>query len=141
MLYPERPKIKLQLTASDKIIEIIGWCIVIAMWGIVVSTYSGLPGRIPVHYNSVGQVDAYGNKLTVWVLLIIGSVIYAGLFILSKITHVFSYPTKITQENALSQYTTYTKMLRYVNLIIIIIICFLVIQTVKTALGNTLLCV
>lgn len=141
MLYPERPKIKLQLTASDKIIEILGWCIVIVMWGIVVSTYSGLPDSIPVHYNSAGQVDAYGDKLTVWGLLIIGSIVYAGLFLLSKIPHIFSYPTKITKENALSQYTTYTKMLRYVNLIISIIICYFVIQTVKTALGNTLLSV
>lgn len=130
MLYPARPRIKLRLTPFDKTVEIIGWGIVIAMWCIVVLNYSKLPDIIPVHYNSAGKVDDYGDKSKIWVLLIIGSVIYTGMFFLSKKPHLFSYPTKITENNAFNQYSIATKLFRYINLIIILITAYLIVQTI-----------
>lgn len=136
MTHPNRPKIKLTLTAVDKLLEIIGWIVVFVMWAIVVVNYSKLPDIIPIHFNAEGVVDGYGSKSMIWILLLVGSILYAGMTYLNKFPHVFSFTTTITPENALQQYTITTKMLRYVKLLIVLIICYLLFKTIYIPLGG-----
>lgn len=136
MTHPNRPKIKLTLTTVDKLLEIIGWIVVFVMWAIVVVNYSKLPDIIPIHFNAEGVVDGYGSKSMIWILLLVGSILYAGMTYLNKFPHVFSFTTTITPENALQQYTITTKMLRYVKLLIVLIICYLLFKTIYIPLGG-----
>ena len=133
-MFNNRPRIELKKTRTDKIIEIVGWCILVVMWCSVFIYYSKMPDIIPIHYNSVGQVDDYGDKSMMWSLLIIGSVMYIGLVLLNKIPYIFNYSTKITTENAFSQYTNATKIIRYLNLIIISTFSFIVFKTILISL-------
>ena len=56
----ERPKIKLELTITDKLVEIIGWLTIIAIWGLTITSYAQLPGIIPTHYCVAGEVIIFG---------------------------------------------------------------------------------
>jgi uncharacterized membrane protein len=117
----QKPKIHIELTQLDNIIEIFGWLTLLILWSYTLFNYSGLPNTIPTHFDFNGQVDDYGSKLTVLLLPIIGTIVFVGLTILNKFPHIFNYPTEITPENALSKYTIATRMIRYLKFIIIVI--------------------
>lgn len=123
----KRPKIKIVLHFSDKLIELLGGLSVIILWVFVIWIYIKLPEIIPVHYNESGNPDYYGNKLSIFLLPLITSIIYAALTKLNKYPHIFNYTEEITEENALQQYTFGTRMIRYVKFTVSILFLLIVI--------------
>jgi uncharacterized membrane protein len=95
-----------------------------------------LPDSIPTHYNGAGQADGFGGKSTIMTLPLIGTVLLVGLTILNKFPHIFNYPTNITQDNALRQYTNATRMIRYLKLIIVVIFGLTAFKTIQNANGQ-----
>lgn len=131
-----RPKIKLELITTDKIVEIAGWVLIVAFWTLTITTYSNLPDTIPIHYNGAGQADGFGGKSSILILPVIATVLYIGMTILNKFPHVFNYPTNITQDNALRQYTNATRMIRYLKLNIVFIFGIIAFKTIQNANGE-----
>ena len=111
----ERPKLKLELTTFDKTLEILGWISILAIWVLTITNYTNLPDTIPIHYNGAGQADGFGGKDNILTLPLIATILFVGLTILNKFPHVFNYPTNITADNALRQYTNATRLIRYLN--------------------------
>ena len=132
----ERPKLKLELTTFDKTLEILGWTSILAIWVLTISNYSNLPDTIPIHYNGAGQADGFGGKGNILTLPLIATVLFIGLTILNKFPHVFNYPTNITADNALRQYTNATRMIRYLKLIIVVIFGLIAFKTIQNANGQ-----
>lgn len=133
----ERPKIKLGLTTIDKTFEILGWISIFAIWVLTITNYTNLPDTIPIHYNGAGQADGFGGKGNILILPLIATVLFAGLTILNKFPHVFNYPTNITAENALRQYTNATRLIRYLKFIIVVIFGLIALQTIRNVNGQT----
>ena len=133
----KRPKIELQLNQTDKFIEIIGWIAVFGIWILTLANYFELPEIISTHYNEIGKADGFGNKLNILALPIISTILFIGLTILNKYPHLFNYPSEITKENALSQYTNATRMIRFLKLTIVIIFGLIVFKTIQNTNGNT----
>ncbi|MGY6742005.1 MAG: DUF1648 domain-containing protein [Cecembia sp.] len=131
----ERPIIKLQWSAMDKIMEGLGFLALVLLLVLPIYFYPELPDRIPRHYNVSGQVTAYWGKGMIWMMPIMGLITYAGLFFLNKVPHVFNYPTAITPENAEKQYRGATRMMRTLNLTIVFIFLYLTYSTIQTSLG------
>lgn len=132
-----RLKLKIALTPTDKLLEIIGWCVLSAMWIVVIVVYAKLPENIPIHYNAAGVIDGYGTKWSIWGLLLAGSVLFVGMTLLNRVPHLFNYLTPITEENALRQYTITTKIMRIIKLVLVVGIGALVFKTVSIALGES----
>lgn len=133
----KKPKIELQLNQTDKILELIGWFAVLGMWVLIVANYSELPDIIPTHYNEAGEADGFGNKLNILALPIISTLIFIGLTALNKYPHLFNYPSEITKENELYQYTNASRMIRFLKLIIMVIFGWIVFKTIQNENGNT----
>jgi len=91
----ERPRLKIELTISDKIFEFVGWLLVILVWGLTIMNYSNLPNTIPTHYNALGQADAFGGKASILLLPIVATVLFIGITIINKFPHIFNYPIKL----------------------------------------------
>ena len=132
----ERPKIKLELTTTDKALEFAGWVAVFVMWGLTIANYSSLPDTIPTHYGLTGKADAFGGKAIILALPFIATILFAGLTLSNKIPHRFNYPIMITNENALKQYTLATRMMRHLKLIIVVLFGYITFQTIQTANGQ-----
>jgi uncharacterized membrane protein len=131
-----RPKIKLELTTTDKIFEFIGWALIPAIWVLAIINYNNLPDTIPIHFNGSGQADGFGGKGNILTLPVIATILFVGLTILNKFPHVFNYPVNITIDNALRQYTNATKMIRYLKLIIVLIFGLIVLQVIRNVNGQ-----
>jgi uncharacterized membrane protein len=133
----ERPRLNLELTQADKSVEIIGWLLIFAIWGLTILNYQNLPDIIPTHYNVAGVADGFGDKRRIWTLPLIATVLFFGLTILNKFPHIFNYPTAITEENALKQYTNATRLIRYLKVIIAVIFGLIAFLTIRHANGQT----
>jgi len=136
MKMEEKPKIKLELTNLDKVTEIIGWVSVLVIWILTVVNFNKLPDIIPIHYNEIGEADGFGGKANILTLPIIATVLYLFLTILNYFPYAFNYPTNITKENAIKQYTIATKLVRYLKLILVLIFGFIVFKTIQNAKGQ-----
>lgn len=131
-----RPKLKLNLTTADRVIEVVGLICLIGLWIFTLSNYYSLPETIPIHYNGAGEVDRIGEKWNILALPIVSSILFIGLTILNKYPHVFNYPSTITQENALDYYTNATRLIRFLKLVILIIFGFIVFKTIQNVNRN-----
>ena len=132
----KRPRIELKLTQIDKILEIFGWIAIFGIWTLTLTNYFELPEIIPTHYNGTGEADRFGNKTNIFTLPIISTILFIGLTILNKNPHVFNYPSEITKENALHQYTNATRMMRVLKLVIVLIFGLIVFKTIQNVNGN-----
>jgi uncharacterized membrane protein len=131
----ERPNLKIVLTNTDTIIEIVGWFLLVAIWGFTLSNYQSLPSKIPIHYNGAGVSDGFGEKWIILTLPFIATVIFIGLTILNNYPHIFNYPTEIRKDNALSQYRNATRLIRYLKVIIVVIFGLIDYLTISQANG------
>ena len=132
----KRPRIKLQLNQTDKILEIVGWISVVGIWALPLINYSILPEIIPIHFNDAGKADGFGNKTQIFVLPIISTLLFIGLTTLNKHPHMFNYTSQITKENAVHQYTNATRMMRVLKLVIVLLFGLIIFKTIENVNGN-----
>lgn len=128
----ERPKLQLRLTPFDQVLNGLGWLAIAGLWVFTLLHYSKLPTRIPTHYNALGKIDAYGSKNTIFILPIIGAVLFVGMTILNRFPQVFNYPTPITEDNAERQYSNATRMNRVLRLVLVLIFLLIQFKTVQS---------
>jgi len=131
-----RPKIKLQLSAFDKMMEVAGLLMLLGLWVFALFAYFNLPDIIPTHFNVSGKVDKYGSKTTVIILAIFCTILFIGLSILNKFPNIFNYAIKITSVNAAAQYTLATRMLRILKLSLTIVFTIVLYFIYSTSLGK-----
>jgi uncharacterized membrane protein len=132
----DRPKIKLFPTTADKLVDLLGWLILIALWAITIINYSSLPDTIPTHFNAAGEADGFGTKVSIIALPVIATLLFIGLTVLNRYPQSFNYPTTITKDNALRQYTLATRMLRYLKLVLVLVFGGIEIMTIQNATGK-----
>lgn len=132
----DRPILNIELTLTDKLLEIFGWLILISLWMMTLLIFSKFPDIIPIHYNFEGQPDNYGNKATIFLFPILSTLLFVGMTILNKFPHIFNYPIKITHQNAERQYTIATRLIRYLKFIIVVSFAIIAFMTSQTANGR-----
>ena len=127
----DRPKIKIELTKSDKILEIIALLLLIVLWIYVIYNYNSLPEIINTHFNTQGKPDGSGEKQYIFGLPGVATFLYLLVTIASKYPHTFNYLEEITEENAFEQYTKMTKLTRILKIILIGIFGYVSWQTIS----------
>ena len=132
----ERPKITLIPTNADKLVDLLGWIVLLAIWGWTFTHYSTFPDTIPTHFNGAGEADGFGSKVSIIALPVIATLLFIGLTVLNRYPHIFNYPTSITQDNALRQYTLATRMLRYLKLVLVLVFGGIEFMTIQNATGK-----
>lgn len=131
-----RPRLELTLTTLDKGIERLCVFLLAILFVQTIFVYLKLPQTIPTHFNALGQPDAHGNKISLFILLLIATVVFIGLTTLNKYPHVLNYLTDITKENAAEQYGFATRMLRLVKLAVLLIFNALISYTYLISAGH-----
>ena len=132
----ERPKITLIPSTADKLLEILGWLMLLVIWGLTIIHYSSLPDTIPTHFNATGEADGFGSKASIIGLPIIATLLFIGLTVLNRYPHIFNYPCPVTQDNALRLYTLATRMLRYLKLVLLLVFGGIEFMTIQNATGK-----
>ena len=131
-----QPKIKLIPSLNDKLIDYTSLAIIIFLFVFTFISYKGLPEKIPTHVGFSGQPDKYGSKATLWLLPIIETFMFLGLYSLNKVPHLFNYMVEITEENAERQYKISTRMMRWINLCTVLLFAVIQVEIVLSANGK-----
>ncbi|WP_430409655.1 DUF1648 domain-containing protein [Kordia sp.] len=134
-----RPKIKVPVEGIDLIIDLIILAILLFIWGYACISYTTLPDKIPMHFDINGEVDGYGGRTSIWVLLVITTVITVGMYVLTKYPHIHNYMEEITEQNAPRNYKMSCRLLRFVNLFTMLVMLYIVYSIIEKASGNDII--
>lgn len=126
-----QPKLKLQLNAFDRLLEALGLLAVILIWAMLFYFFKKLPSVIPIHFNSEGKIDGYGNRLILIFEPIMASILYFGLTFLNRYSHLFNYLSPINEGNAEYQYRLATRLIRYLKLLIVLLFVFIMWSSIQ----------
>jgi uncharacterized membrane protein len=86
------PNIKIELTKTDWVTEIITVVGLIMTLSWVVIYYNELPSIIPTHFGATGEPDGYGNKWLLFLLPAIAVAIYLTATLADKFPQLMNYP-------------------------------------------------
>lgn len=131
-----KPKIKIQLKPLDYLLDIGGWLGVLFLFLIPAYYYSQLPDLIPSHFGLDGTPDRFSSKTHLWIVPVIAALMFLGLFLLSRIPHLYNYPVAITEENAVRKYHQASRLIRWTNALLVFTFLYINQATIHTALGN-----
>ena len=109
----------------NKFLDIIGLALVVALVIMTFIYWGNAPDIIPTHYNFKWEVDAYGSKNTVFILLPIVLITYIGIAVLSKFPQVYNYPVEINLRNKEKQYLMASTFIRVLNVEIVTLFFFI----------------
>jgi uncharacterized membrane protein len=122
----KRPRIHIQLQSFDYLFEILAALGLLSLLGLSIFYYGQLPDQIPSHFGSDGRPDSYASKSSLWLLPILGSAIFGLMTYINRRPDWFNYPVKITPQNALTQYTMATRLIRVLKASVTILFAYLV---------------
>lgn len=116
-----RPKIKVRPTKLDKLLEGLSIAVIATTLIVALNAYLVLPETVPIHFNVKGEADGFGSKISILPLPIISIILFAGMTILNRYPWVFNYLVEITPENALKQYTSAVRLIRWLKLSLVVV--------------------
>lgn len=132
----QRPVISLGLSPADLAVELAGAIAILLAVLPIVQFWSVLPDRIPIHFGLGGQPDALGDKIAIWMLPAVATMIFVVLTAVSRYPHTFNYPVRITEQNARRQYLLARSLLVWLKAEICWLFALVVRQQILVALGN-----
>jgi uncharacterized membrane protein len=132
----KRPVIEVPKRSMDNMLDFLGFGAIISMFVFGALSYSELPDSIPTKFGIDGEPTQWSPKAMIWLLPFIGVITWSSMYLLNKVPHIFNYLNPITPENALYQYTTATRFMRYLNTGISLIFAFLFSTMIQAGLGN-----
>jgi uncharacterized membrane protein len=120
----------------DLILIFAAWLGLILMWYLVLFKYSALPDNIPTHFNLKGEVDAYSSKASVFLLPVVGTILFIGLTILVRYPTQWNYYSKVTPEDAAYHYSWTKTIINYYNFAITLAFSLIIYEIIAVALNN-----
>lgn len=132
----KRPDLNIQLTWKDKSIMIISTVTIIFILVYLKMVWSDIPEIIPTHFGFSGAPDAYGNKTSLFILVVIAVSLHILLSVLSKVPKYYNYPVSITEKNAEPLYKIGRQSMLLIDLEISFFLSALTWQNVQAAMGK-----
>lgn len=137
MFHENRPRINLEKSTLDIFLDVFSFGILILALLYTILNYSALPELVPMHFNHSGEITRYDSKDMIWVFFAIGFPTIYGIFYLNKFPHIFNYPQKITAENTKKMYSDATRMLRFLNVSIALLLAIISFEIVQVSLNQS----
>ncbi len=122
-------KVKITETKYHKIVK---WlCIGIQAGSILylLAVWNYLPDRVPMHYNSAGEADSYGERWTVWITPFFMLLMYQFISLVERHPNWWNTGVDITRKNSSRVYGTLKNMIVSLKLIVMLIFGYMSIET------------
>jgi uncharacterized membrane protein len=103
------------MTTFEKALKVLSVLLMAILFGYIFYIWNYLPAKVPTHFNGAGRIDGWGGKGSLWMLPIIGLLLFMILSSLGRFPHIFNYPVTITEENAPKLYLEARRMLIILN--------------------------
>lgn len=97
--------------------NVISFLLLAGMFLYLALNWNSIPDQVPTHFNAVGQADKWGGKRTLFLLPIIGCVLYGSLSFVECLPVTWNTGKTLTPENKLKVCRAVKNMLVTVKLI------------------------
>lgn len=132
----KRPVLNFPLTWKDKTSILIATIPIIFMLVYIKMTWSNIPEIIPTHFGFSGIPDAYGNRRSLFIIVVVAIMLHLLLGMLSKFPQYYNYPFKITEKNVEPLYKIGRQTMLLIDLEISIFLSAQTWQNVQAAIGK-----
>lgn len=122
---------KFEFDTKQKIIEIINLLILFFMIGYLIINWNNIGDTVPSHYNSAGQIDAWGDKGTLILLPIIAVIANFSMGITLFVPQALSIPVKVTEQNYVKVYDLTRDLMNFMKTTINISFLYINIMSVN----------
>jgi uncharacterized membrane protein len=136
MAKPMQTKLEIPRSRLEIYFEVVAAVAVAFVFIYLSATWTGLPDKVPTHFNFAGTPDHWGSKYSLLLLLGVTFVLYAGLSILSRFPHIYNYAFAITNENRQRQYLLARQMVTTLKAELVCLFVFITWQTINVARGT-----
>ncbi|KPP99608.1 MAG: protein of unknown function DUF1648 [Bacteroidetes bacterium HLUCCA01] len=130
------PVIVVKKEPFDNAVERAGWLALALLIFIPAWYFGDLPDEVPRHFGPDGSPTAWSGKGFIWIMPIIGSIMFVKLFFLSRYPHIYNYPVTVTEENAPRLYLKGSRMIRVLNAVLVYVFLYITYSSIQTALGE-----
>ena len=120
----------------DRFLEIFGILVVLASFILPSIYYQSLPDILPRHFGSDGLPDAYGSKGIIWVLPIVGLILFLIVGVVSNVPGLINLPFKPDPEKTDFYQSKYSRMIRILNVFMVCLFASITYNTIQIGLGN-----
>jgi uncharacterized membrane protein len=124
-----------------KALEVIGAAALAAMFWMTWSALTGpnhLRDKIPTHFDVAGRPNAWGSSITLFLLPVVGSLIYISITVVSQFTSAFNYPVRVTPENRPRLEALAIRMITWLKVELICLFLWIQSSTIDAARHQTL---
>jgi uncharacterized membrane protein len=111
-----------------KVLEVVGIAallLLIAETWLALHGPDRLPARIPTHFDIAGRPDGWGSPGSLWLLPIVGALLYLSIVIVSRFPQVFNYPVRVTPLNRAALEQLALSMIAWLKVEIVCLFAFI----------------
>jgi uncharacterized membrane protein len=131
----KRPQIEVDKTLIQKWFDLAALTFLFLSIVYLSLEWSGVPNRVPIHFNAAGEADNWGSKTAIILFPMLGILLWGVFTILERYPHRYNYVVKITEGNAPLQYRSAVVLMRFLKNTIALLFAYLTVECVQIAKG------
>lgn len=122
---------KIENTKADRILDIIGWILLIGTLAYLILGWSSFPDQIPMHYNGAGEIDRWGEKGEIIVIEVVMWILYLGIGLVEKYPQIWNTGVEVTTQNKEKVYRILKYMLKTLKTLTALIFAYLIVNSLQ----------
>lgn len=123
---------KTENTRADRILDFLGWILLIGTLAYLILGWSFFPDQIPMHYNGAGEIDRWGGKGEIIFIEVIMWLIYLGIGAVEKYPQIWNTGVEVTPKNKERVYRTLKYMLKTLKFLTALIFAYLIVNSLQS---------
>lgn len=124
---------KIENTRADRILDLLGWILLIGTLACLILGWSSFPDQIPMHYNGAGEIDRWGGKGEIIFIEVMMWILYLGIGVVEKYPQIWNTGAEVTAKNREKVYRTLKYMLKTLKFLTALIFAYLIVNSLQSA--------
>lgn len=122
---------KIENTKADRILDLIGWIMLIGTLVYLILGWSSFPDQIPMHYNGAGEIDRWGGKGEIIIIEVVMWILYLGIGLVEKYPQIWNTGVEVTPQNKEKVYRILKYMLKTLKTLTALIFAYLIVNSLQ----------
>ena len=124
---------KTENTRADRILDLLGWILLIGTLAYLILGWFSFPDQIPMHYNGAGEIDRWGGKGEIIFIEVMMWIFYLGIGVVEKYPQIWNTGVEVTAKNKEKIYRTLKYMLKTLKFLTALIFAYLIVNSLQSA--------
>ena len=122
---------KIESTGVDRILEVLGWILLVGTLAYLILGWNSFPDQIPMHYNGAGEIDRWGGKGEIIFIEVMMWIIYLGIGAIEKYPQIWNTGVEVTAKNKEKVYRILKYMIKTLKFLTALIFSYLIVNSLQ----------